>query len=83
MIRSLKKTARKCLRPFTSRWISAADLQADIERMGVRKGTVLLVHSSLSSLGYLWGGPTAAIESLQRSLGDEGTLVFPSTRGSG
>ncbi|MDA7672962.1 AAC(3) family N-acetyltransferase [Verrucomicrobiales bacterium] len=45
--------------------------------MGVSKGDVLLVHSSLSSLGYVPGGPATIIEVLREAIGAEGTLVFP------
>lgn len=52
-------------------------LQEDLRALGVRPGTVLLVHSSLSSMGWVCGGPVAAIVALQQTLGPEGTLVMP------
>ena len=50
-------------------------ISADAEKLGVRKGDTLLVHSSLRSLG----GATACevIYGLLNALGEEGTLVLP------
>lgn len=52
-------------------------LRHDLRRLGVRAGSVLLVHSSLSSLGWVCGGPVAVIQALQSALGPRGTLVMP------
>eukprot|EP00727_Mastigamoeba_balamuthi_P002701 m51a1_g12428 putative aminoglycoside n(3 )-acetyltransferase (253) ;mRNA; f:799259-811251 len=43
----------------------------------MRKSTVL-VHSSLSSLGWVCGGPVAVVRALQAALGPAGTLAMPS-----
>lgn len=52
-------------------------LSADLRALGLREGMTLLVHSSLSSLGWVAGGPQAVILALTRVLGDFGTLVMP------
>ncbi len=49
----------------------------DLLALGVRPGGVLLVHSSLKSLGPLAGGPEAVIAALRDALGPGGTLVLP------
>ncbi|MCJ2532422.1 MAG: AAC(3) family N-acetyltransferase [Candidatus Thermoplasmatota archaeon] len=56
-------------------------LEADLNRLGITPGTVLLVHSSLSSLGWVCGGPVAVVLALESVLGSEGTLVMPSHTG--
>ena len=45
--------------------------------LGVRRGEVLLVHSSLRSLGPLAGGAEAVIAGLVEALGPDGTLLMP------
>ena len=52
-------------------------LQADFNALGIRSGMVLLVHSSLSAIGWVCGGPVAVIIALQQVLGATGTLVMP------
>ena len=52
-------------------------LQADFSALGVKSGMVLLVHSSLSALGWVCGGVVAVIIALQEVLGETGTLVMP------
>jgi aminoglycoside 3-N-acetyltransferase len=52
-------------------------LVEDLTRLGVRPGMVLLVHSSLSKIGYVPGGPVAVIQALQDVLTPAGTLVMP------
>ncbi len=52
-------------------------IQDDLSALGVAPGMVLLVHSSLSSLGWVCGGPAAVVLALEAALGPEGTLVMP------
>ena len=61
--------------------VTVESLQADFEALGIEKGMVLLVHSSLSAMGWVCGGPVAVIIALQEVLGETGTLVnYPSLK---
>ena len=46
-------------------------------QLGLQLGLVVMVHSSLGSIGWTDGGPAAVIEALLEVLGPDGTLVMP------
>ncbi|MEO9257746.1 MAG: AAC(3) family N-acetyltransferase [Crocinitomicaceae bacterium] len=50
-----------------------------LKAIGIEKGDTLLVHSSLSKIGYVEGGPTAIIEALIDSVGEDGHILMPSS----
>lgn len=52
-------------------------LTEDLKTLGVRKGIVLLVHSSMSTIGWISGGPVAVVQALMDVVTQEGTLVMP------
>lgn len=54
-----------------------ARLVADLQRLGVREGGVLLVHTSFRAVRPVVGGPLGLIASLRAALGPDGTLVMP------
>lgn len=57
--------------------VTVNDLVACLERLGARPGMILLVHCSLSPLGWVVGGEQAVLAALGRVLGQAGTLVMP------
>jgi aminoglycoside 3-N-acetyltransferase len=61
--------------------VTVQSLSDDLATLGVTNGMVLLVHSSLSSLGWVSGGPVAVVLALESAIGDEGTLVMPTHSG--
>ena len=52
-------------------------LARDLTAVGVRSGGVLLVHSSLSSMGHVPNGPETVIRGLLEAVGARGTLLMP------
>lgn len=52
-------------------------LVKDLQELGVEKGMTLIVHSSLSSLGWVCGGPVSVIQALMDVVGSEGTILMP------
>ncbi|POX44610.1 aminoglycoside N(3)-acetyltransferase [Streptomyces sp. Ru72] len=56
-------------------------LRARLRALGVTPGEILLVHSSLSSLGWVNGGAVTVVQALLDTLGPDGTLVVPTQSG--
>ncbi|HEY7595036.1 MAG TPA: AAC(3) family N-acetyltransferase [Actinophytocola sp.] len=54
-----------------------ATLATDLAALGLRASDVVLVHSSLSKLGWVCGGAVAVVQALLDVLGPLGTLVVP------
>jgi aminoglycoside 3-N-acetyltransferase len=44
--------------------VGKGELARDLEGVGLREGDTVLVHSSLSSIGYVPGGAEAVIDAL-------------------
>lgn len=53
------------------------DLAADLRALGVEPGDGLFVHSSLSKIGYVIGGPRGLIEASIRAVGPDGLVGMP------
>jgi len=56
-------------------------LKHDFETLGLKPGLVVIMHSSLSKIGWTVGGPVAVIKALMQILTSEGTLVMPTFSG--
>ena len=56
---------------------TVTSLAADLRALGLSAGDLVLVHSSMRSLGFVSGGPEAVVWALLDALGPDGTLVVP------
>jgi aminoglycoside 3-N-acetyltransferase-4 len=61
--------------------LSTADVTAQLRRLGVKPGGVLLVHTSFRAVRPIEHGPMGLIQALRDALGPDGTLVMPSWTG--
>ena len=61
--------------------VTAQSLTENLITLGLTPGIIVLVHSSLSSLGWVCGGAVAVVQALQNTLTREGTLVMPTHSG--
>jgi len=57
--------------------VSKEDIKAGLKEIGLKKGDIVGVHSSLKSLGFVEGGADAVINALLEIVGGEGTIVMP------
>lgn len=53
----------------------------DLINAGLNPGMTVIVHSSLSSLGWVCGGPVAVVQALIDTITPTGTLVMPTHSG--
>lgn len=57
--------------------ITVDSLASDLRALGLEPGATVLVHGSLSALGWVCGGAPAVVDALQRVVTEEGTVVMP------
>jgi aminoglycoside 3-N-acetyltransferase len=57
--------------------VTQGSIRSDLALLGVPPGATVLVHSSLSRLGWVAGGAHAAVLALVEAVGPGGTLVMP------
>lgn len=57
--------------------VTRADIKESAERLGIKSGDSVIIHSSLKSLGYVEGGPDAVIDGFLDAVTHRGTLIFP------
>ena len=61
--------------------ITVSSMIRDMQVLGIQEDDHILVHSSLSSLGWVCGGAQAALQALLTSVGGGGTLIMPAQSG--
>jgi aminoglycoside 3-N-acetyltransferase len=57
--------------------MTRTEVAAQLRDLGVRKGGVLLVHTSFRAVRPVEGGPPGLIAALRDAVGERGTLVMP------
>jgi aminoglycoside 3-N-acetyltransferase len=61
--------------PEGLRPVTRSELVRDLRALGVREGAVVMVHTAMSSLGWVVGGADAVVYALLDTVGPGGTLV--------
>lgn len=88
--RKFVRTALKSLRDFRNglqklvsrKSIGQTDIVRSLRKTGILPGDVILVHSSLSRLGYVEGGARTVVDALLQAVGPEGTVGAPTFWGN-
>ena len=57
--------------------VTKADIVAGLQEIGLKEGDTVIVHTSLSSIGYVCGGAQTVIEALIEVVGEDGTIMMP------
>lgn len=57
--------------------VTVDSISSDLRALGVQTGETLLVHGSLSALGWVCAGPPAVIDALQHVVSEDGNIVMP------
>ena len=60
-------------------FISKDQLIQDLIDCGIQKGESVLIHSSLSKIGYLKNGPKDLVEALFAVIGEKGNVLMPNS----
>ncbi|MFX1428163.1 MAG: aminoglycoside N(3)-acetyltransferase [Promethearchaeota archaeon] len=53
----------------------------DFKALGVEEGSIIIMHSSLTKLGWTVGGPISVIRAIMEVLTKKGTLIMPTFTG--
>ena len=57
--------------------ITKDDISTALKDVGVHSGQTLMVHTSLSKIGYVCGGAQTVIEALIEAVSERGTIMMP------
>lgn len=76
LIAAFKFLARRKQVKFRA-FLTARDVSAVLRRLGLRRGDVVMAHTSLSDFGYIEGGAETVIDCLLDAVGPSGTLAMP------
>ncbi|NHJ88032.1 MAG: AAC(3) family N-acetyltransferase [Asgard group archaeon] len=57
--------------------ITMKSLIQDLLNIGLKKGDTVIVHSSMSKIGWIAGGPETVVDALMEVITPEGTIAMP------
>jgi len=57
--------------------LTQEQIASELQKLGIQAGSIVFVHSSLSSMGYVEGGADTVVNAILSVLSSEGTLVVP------
>lgn len=63
---------------MTKAIVTSEEIKSGLEKFNLSRGDRLMVHSSLSSFGWVEGGAETVIKALMELVGGEGTILMPS-----
>lgn len=55
--------------------VTRSEVSADLVRLGVRRGSAVMLHASMSSIGWVIGGAPTIIDAVLDAVGPDGTVV--------
>ena len=58
-----------------ARLVARSQLFGDLIRLGVRRGSAVMVHTRMSAIGWVVGGAPTVIEAVMDTVGPEGTML--------
>lgn len=73
----VKKQKKKVLRILYKKKYSADDLVEEMCRMGMKKGSTIFIHSSMTEFYNYTGTGQELVEKIIGAIGEEGTLMMP------
>lgn len=62
--------------------IDEARLVADLRALGIEPAMTVVVHSSLSAVGWVEGGAATVVRAVTKAVGEEGTVAMPAATSS-
>ncbi len=63
--------------------VNEVSLAKDLRGLGIEPGDIVFVHSAMSQLGHVTGGPAAVIRAIEMAVGIQGTIVMPAYSSGG
>ena len=82
MEKEKKKETEKSVINSTKQPNTITSLKSDFMALGVKPGDIIIMHSSLSKIGWTVGGSVAVIKAIMEILTPNGTLVMPTFTGA-